>query len=355
MPLAHILGFPRIGSRRELKVALEAWTLIGELQAAGVDWVQIDEPILSLDLPKEWLDAYPWVYGELATAGPPVLLASYFGGVAEKASMLKELPIAGLHLDLVRAPQQLAEFMSNWPEAKVLSLGVVDGRNLWRTNLAKVLSVLRPVYEVLGDRLWISTSCSLLHVPTDLSLEENLDPEIRSWMAFATQKLNEIGTLKRALSEGESAVRGELQAAGAAVQSRRLSPATCRAHVRADVAALTDKSAQRGAAFAERIGRQRDVLKLPPLPTTTIGSFPQTAAIRTARAAYKRGTASWVEYEASMKGAIRETVLKQESLGLDVLVHGEAERNAWSSTSANCSTATSLRRTAGSKATARAA
>jgi 5-methyltetrahydropteroyltriglutamate--homocysteine methyltransferase len=301
--------------------------LLGELRTAGVQWVQIDEPILSLDLPKQWLDAYPSVYGELAAAGPSVLLASYFGRVTENAPMLKELPIAGLHLDLVRAPEQLAEFMSNWPEAKVLSLGVVDGRNLWRTDLAKALSVLRPAHAVLGEGLWISTSCSLLHVPTDLALERKLDPEIRSWMAFANQKLNEISILKRALSEGESAVRDELQAAGAALERRRLAPATCRAEVRAEVAALTDESARRGVAFAERIGRQRDALKLPPLPTTTIGSFPQTPAIRAARAAYKRGTASWGDYEASMRGAIREAVLKQEALGLDVLVHGEAERN----------------------------
>jgi len=301
--------------------------LLGELQATGVEWVQIDEPILSLDLPDEWLDAYPLVYAQLAAAGPPVLLASYFGRVTENAAMLKTLPIAGLHLDLVRAPDQLAGFMSNWPEDKVLSLGVVDGRNLWRTDLAKALSALRPAHEVLGDRLWISTSCSLLHVPTDLALEKKLDPQLRSWMAFANQKLNEIGILKRALSEGESVVRDELQAASAALESRRRAAATCRADVRAQVAALTDESTRRGTAFSARIGPQRDALKLPLLPTTTIGSFPQTAAIRAARAAYKRGTASWGEYEASMQGAIREAVLKQEALGLDVLVHGEAERN----------------------------
>jgi len=303
------------------------WALLGELKALGVEWVQLDEPILSLDLPVQWLNAYPAVYRELASAGPSLLLATYFGSVAEHAPMLKELAVAGLHLDLVRAPQQLDTFLANWPEDKVLSLGVVDGRNLWRTDLARALSALHPAKKVLGDRLWIAASCSLLHVPTDLSLEQKLDPEIRGWMAFATQKLDEIATLKRAVHEGEAVVWRQLQEASAAVQSRKHSPATRREPVRAGVAALTERSAQRGAPFAERIRQQHEVLKLPPLPTTTIGSFPQTAEIRAARASFKAGKSPAEEYESAMKSAIREAVTRQEALGLDVLVHGEAERN----------------------------
>jgi len=303
------------------------WALLGELKALGVEWVQLDEPILSLDLPVQWLNAYPAVYRELASAGPSLLLASYFGSVAEHATMLKDLAVAGVHLDLVRAPQQLDAFLADWPENKVLSLGVVDGRNLWRTDLARVLSVLHPARKALGERLWIAASCSLLHVPTDLSLEHKLDPEIRGWMAFATQKLDEIATLKRAVYEGEAVVWRELQEASAAVESRKHAPATRREPVRAAVAALTERSAQRGAPFAERIRQQHAVLKLPLLPTTTIGSFPQTAEIRAARAAFKAGKFSAEEYESAMKSAIREAVTRQEALGLDVLVHGEAERN----------------------------
>ncbi len=303
------------------------WALLGELKALGVEWVQLDEPILSLDLPVQWLNAYPAVYRELASAGPSLLLATYFGSVAEHAPMLKELAVAAVHLDLVRAPEQLDTFLANWPQDKVLSLGVVNGRNLWRTDLAKALSILHPAKKALGERLWISASCSLLHVPTDLSLEKKLDPEIRGWMAFATQKLDEIATLKRAVHEGEAVVWRQLQEASAAVQSRKQAPAIHREQVRASVAALTERSAQRGAPFSERIQQQHEALKLPLLPTTTIGSFPQTADIRAARAAFKGGKSSAEEYESAMKSAIREAVAKQEALGLDVLVHGEAERN----------------------------
>jgi 5-methyltetrahydropteroyltriglutamate--homocysteine methyltransferase len=319
---------PSFDKLRLLALLLNVYyVLLRDLKALGVAWVQIDEPILSLDLPPEWINAYPVVYRELASAGPALLLATYFGSVAGHAALLKKLPIAGLHLDLVRAPEQLTAFLPDWPEDKILSLGIVDGRNLWRTDLAKALTLLHPARAALGDRLWISASCSLLHVPTDLAWEKKLDPEIRGWMAFAVQKLDEVTTLKRALTQGEAAVWRELHTASVAIESRRRAPATCRIEVRDKVAALTERSAQRGAAFPQRIGRQRAALKLPPLPTTTIGSFPQTADIRTARAAYKQGKSSLADYEAAMKSAIREAVARQEALGLDVLVHGEAERN----------------------------
>jgi 5-methyltetrahydropteroyltriglutamate--homocysteine methyltransferase len=303
------------------------FVLLAELNAMGVACVQIDEPILALDLPQNWLDAYKVVYGELAATSPPLLLATYFGSVAEHAALLKSLPIAGLHLDLVRAPEQLAVYLQDWPADKVLSLGIVDGRNLWRSDLVNALIALHPARGQLGERLWLSASCSLLHVPTDLSLEHRLDPELRSWMAFATQKLDEIALLKRALVEGEAAVWKPLHEAGTAIQSRRRAPSTRRAEVRERCAAVSARDAERGAPFLQRIEQQQASLKLPLLPTTTIGSFPQTADIRAARAAFKQGKSTAEEYQALMKASIEDAVRRQETLGLDVLVHGEAERN----------------------------
>jgi 5-methyltetrahydropteroyltriglutamate--homocysteine methyltransferase len=303
------------------------WVLLRELGALGVEWAQIDEPILSLDLPAEWLAAYPAVFRELAGAGPKILLATYFGDVGLHAGWLKQLPVSGLHLDLARAPCQLDMFLGGWPADKVLSLGLIDGRNLWRADLAKVLASLHQAKAALGGRLWISASCSLLHVPVDLEQERKLDPQLRGWMAFAIQKLHELSVLKRALGEGEAPVWKELEASSQAAESRRRAPSTCRAEVRARIAALTGDSARRGAPFTQRIGKQHAILNLPPLPTTTIGSFPQTAEIRAARAAFKAGRLGEAEYVSAMKAEIRFAVDKQEQLGLDVLVHGEPERN----------------------------
>lgn len=318
-------GFDKLGL---LSLLLNAyWALLAELRALGVAWVQLDEPVLALDLPAAWRDAYPVVYRELAGAGLRLLLATYFGGVAEHAALLRALPVAGLHLDLVRAPAQLDAFLPDWPHDKVLSLGVIDGRNLWRADLTAALATLHRARAALGERLWISASCSLLHVPTDLALEARLDPRIKSWMAFAAQKLEELSVLKRALDEGEAAVWRELQAAAAAVEDRRRAPSTRVEAVRARVAALRPGDAERGAPFAQRIAAQQARLRLPKLPTTTIGSFPQTPEIRAARAAHRAGTLGEADYRAAMQAEIRRAVEKQEALGLDVLVHGEAERN----------------------------
>ncbi|WP_428384452.1 5-methyltetrahydropteroyltriglutamate--homocysteine S-methyltransferase [Nevskia ramosa] len=303
------------------------FVLLAELKALGVHWLQIDEPILALDLPPDWLAALPVVYRELASAGPSILLATYFGSVAPHAQVLKHLPVAGLHLDLARTPQQLDAFLADWPQDKILSLGVVDGRNLWRTNLALALAKLSKAKAILGDRLWVSASCSLLHVPTDLAHEHKLDPTHKSWMAFATQKLDEVALLKRALDDGEDAIGDALQASTAAAQTRRLATTTLRPEIRARVAALCEADARRGAPFVARIVQQQAVLNLPPLPTTTIGSFPQTAEIRAARAAFKAGKLGEQDYRQAMQAEIRYAVEQQEALGLDVLVHGEAERN----------------------------
>lgn len=303
------------------------WVLLQDLGALGVAWVQLDEPILALDLPPSWREALCTAYRELASAGPRLLLATYFGDVSEHAPRLKSLPISGLHLDLVRAPHQLEAFLTDWPEDRVLSLGVIDGRNIWRSDLRALLQRIRPAHQRLGECLWLAASCSLLHVPHDLELEDTLDPAIRRWLAFARQKLSELRVLQRALDVGESAVADALREAEAAIQSRHHAPTTEVKAVRERVAQLRPEDTVRQPDFTQRYARQQAHLKLPLLPTTTIGSFPQTTEIRAARAAFKAGTLDEAGYQDAMRAAIREAVERQEALGLDVLVHGEAERN----------------------------
>src|SRR6266581_679462 len=197
--------------------------LLAHIKDLGVQWVQIDEPILGLDLEERWLAAFRPTYEALAPSSPKILLATYFEPVAEHAAMLKSLPVAGIHLDLVRGPQQLATFLSGYPESKVLSLGVVDGRNIWRTDLDKALAGLNPAHDRLGECLWISASCSLLHVPVDLDHEKALAPEIRGWLAFAVQKLDEIAALKQGVEGDPKAIMPALMASREAAASRRRS------------------------------------------------------------------------------------------------------------------------------------
>jgi len=301
--------------------------LLAELKSLGVAWVQLDEPALGLDLEEAWLEAYPRAYRALAPGAPDILLATYFESVTDRRDLLAALPMSGLHLDLVRGRGQLDAFLDGRANGKVLSLGVVDGRNVWRADLDGALALLERARDRLGDRVWVSASASLIHVPVDLAPESKLEPEIHGWLAFAAQKLEEIATLKRGLVEGRPAVAGALAASRAARASRRDSgrirfdPACERA------AAATERDARRASPYAKRAPLQRERLRLPPLPTTTIGSFPQTADIRRARAAFRRGETGFVEYLEAMRAAIRLAVSRQETLGLDLLVHGEAERN----------------------------
>ena len=301
--------------------------ILARLKAQGVEWVQIDEPILALDLPQEWIDALAPVYAELVQGAPKLLLATYFDSVEEHAERLKALPVAGLHIDLVRAPQQADAFVLDYPADKILSVGIVDGRNIWRCNIAAALQTLCTLHEILGERLWIAPSCSLLHVPVDLAQEVKLDKTLKSWMAFATQKLAEVSTLTRGVTHGKEAIAPQLAEADAALESRVYSPLVHNRNVRQRCAALSEKDTRRATPFAQRIARQNARFKLPAFPTTTIGSFPQTAAIRAVRADYKQARISAAEYQAKMQAEIRYAVGKQEELGLDVLVHGEPERN----------------------------
>ncbi|MEW6613240.1 MAG: 5-methyltetrahydropteroyltriglutamate--homocysteine S-methyltransferase [Pseudomonadota bacterium] len=325
-PRVHAAGFDRLSLLdRLLPVYAE---ILARLKAQGVNWVQMDEPALVLDLPAEWLGALDRIYAALATADAPrILLTTYFGSVAEIAGQLKRLPVAGLHLDLVRASGQLEAFLADYPADKVLSLGVVDGRNVWRADLDAALSTLEAVRAVLGERLWIAPSCSLLHVPMDLEEESGLDPELKSWLAFAVQKLDEVKILGTALDHGRESVAEPLAAARAARQGRRNSTRIHNPAVSARVAALTPGDDQRRSAFPQRQAAQRERFGLPLFPTTTIGSFPQTDAIRRARLQFRKGMIEAAAYEQAMQGEIEYAVRRQEALGLDVLVHGEAERN----------------------------
>ena len=300
--------------------------LLARLEAAGVDWVQLDEPILGLDLDQPWVDAFRETYEALTRrTSSALLLATYFESVEEHAALLKSLPVAGIHLDLVREPGQLAAFLDQYP-AKVLSLGVVDGRNVWRSDLESALAQLKPAHEQLGELLWISASCSLLHVPLNLGEEKTLDAEIRSWLSFASEKLNEIVILSQALVLGVDAVAAALAESRAAVNSRREAARVRSCAVRDALDAVAARDFERASPFEVRKRTQWSRLKLPLLPTTTIGSFPQTPEVRKARAALRTGALSADGYRERIEQEISRTIARQEAVGLDVLVHGEAER-----------------------------
>ncbi|MGR8935010.1 MAG: 5-methyltetrahydropteroyltriglutamate--homocysteine S-methyltransferase [Gammaproteobacteria bacterium] len=301
--------------------------LLQALTDAGVNWVQIDEPALVLDLPLAWKMAFENVYHQLKSSAVNILLTTYFGELGENTSLACRLPVAGLHIDVARAPQQLTGVLDNLPAHKTLSLGLIDGRNIWRSDLHAALDTVVAVRERFKGELWLAPSCSLLHVPLDVRREVGLDSEIKPWLAFALQKLDELAVLRLALAEGRETAQPELDAAAHALQSRSRSAFVHDAAVAARLAAIGDSSVQRRSGYTLRRQRQQTVLKLPPYPTTTIGSFPQTDAIRRVRRDFKTGLLDEATYAGEIRRHIRDCVTEQENLGLDVLVHGEAERN----------------------------
>ena len=302
--------------------------ILQRLATQGVEWVQIDEPILALDLPLAWKGAFERAYNLLQREPGKKLIATYFGGLEDNLGLAASLPVDGLHIDLVRAPEQFPSILDRLPAYKVLSLGVVDGRNIWRNDLDSTLAILQQAHERLGERLWVAPSCSLLHSPVDLSREDKLDDELKSWLAFAVQKCEEVAVLTLALNDSQNpAVLAALAASRAVQVSRAQSPRIHKPAVQARLAAISAADSQRQSPFAQRIEQQRARLQLPAFPTTTIGSFPQTASIRLARQAFKAGKLSAADYTEAMHSEIRHAVDVQEQLGLDVLVHGEAERN----------------------------
>ena len=302
--------------------------VLERLAALGVEWVQIDEPILVLDLPQDWKSAFERAYNQLQRAPLKKLVATYFGGLEDNLGLAAALPVDGLHIDLVRAPDQYPVILDRLPAYKVLSLGLVNGRNVWRCDLNKALNVLRHAAERLGERLWVAPSCSLLHAPVDLAREDQLDAELKSWLAFAVQKCAEVAVLARAVNQPDDAlVQSALQQSREVQASRALSSRIHKPEVQARLAAIKPRHSQRQSGFESRIEKQRARLNLPAFPTTTIGSFPQTPAIRLARQAFKQGKLALTDYTEAMHAEIRHAVAVQEQLGLDVLVHGEAERN----------------------------
>lgn len=301
--------------------------LLQTLAAEGVEWVQVDEPILVTELDAAWQKAFNLAYQPLSGSGVKLLLATYFGQLAENLNLAVNLPVAGLHVDAINGRDEVEPLIELLPTDKVLSLGVINGRNIWKADLNAVLDWVEPLAQRLGERLWLAPSCSLLHVPVDLDNEAKLDGEIKSWLAFAKQKLGELQVLATALNSGRDAVKAELAANRSAVESRRHSARVNNPAVKAAVAKITPQLAQRNSPYTQRALKQGALLKLPKFPTTTIGSFPQTSEIRQARSQFRAGTLDEAGYRVAMRNEIARCVQEQEALGLDLFVHGEAERN----------------------------
>jgi 5-methyltetrahydropteroyltriglutamate--homocysteine methyltransferase len=321
-------GFNRLELLPSLLTAYRE--ILVRLRSLGVEWVQMDEPALALDLDGEWLSGLDQAYAALSGPDGPgtkLLLTTYFEAVDNHAPRLKRLPVDGLHIDLCRAPDQLRAFLDDYPVGKVLSLGIIDGRNVWRSDLAKAWASLSQAHSVLDERLWVAPSCSLLHCPVDLALETRLEGEIKSWLAFSVQKLREIAILGQGLNEGENAINGELDASARAQQERLASSRIHNPVVQERLRRLSPSDKGRKNPFPVRHVLQQQRFQLPILPTTTIGSFPQTPEIRHARAAFKKGELGYLQYLEAMRNEIAAVIKKQEEIGLDVFVHGEAERN----------------------------
>jgi 5-methyltetrahydropteroyltriglutamate--homocysteine methyltransferase len=317
-------GFERVDLIKKLvPVYVE---IINRLKLQGAEWIQLDEPCLALDLSKKEKEAFEFAYRYIANrvSGIKLLIATYFEGLLDNTQLAVNLPIYALHIDLVRAPEQLDEVLALIPGTLQLSLGVVDGRNVWKNDYEKSLSLINKAVEKLGsDRVIIAPSCSLLHSPIDLDSETAIDPEIKNWMAFARQKLNEVSEIKQ-IAEGNMHL---LDANKIAIEGRRTSQKAHKQVVKDRVAAITEAGTTRPTAFPIRQQIQRERFKLPLFPTTTIGSFPQTDDIRLLRAKFKKGDLTIEQYEKEIEQATIDAIRWQEEIDLDVLVHGEFERN----------------------------
>lgn len=308
--------------------------ILNELKAYGAEWIQFDEPFLALDINDKAKEAYQYVYVEIRKQFPhlKILVATYFEGLKDNLTLALSLPVYALHIDLVRCPEQLDEVLNAIPEQLVLSLGIVDGRNIWKNDFEQSLAIIKKAADRIGsERLLISASCSLLHSPCDLDLETNdqtLSPEIKNWLAFARQKVDEIVVLKALSAENpDQSALTKLEANKNAISSRRNSTLIHNEQIKQRVGSIAAKDAQRENPFSIRKKAQKEILQLPLFPTTTIGSFPQTAEVRSWRARFKKGEISSSEYDSLLKKETEETIKWQEEIGIDVLVHGEFERN----------------------------
>ena len=317
-------GFERIDLIKNLlPVYIDILTKLKDL---GAEWVQFDEPFLSLDLTEKERQAFKDTYKQIREAFPffKFILTTYFERLGDNVTLAISLPVDVLHIDLIRAPQQLDEVLIMMPEKLSLSLGVVDGRNIWKNDYIRALSHIKKAIAVIGtDRVIIAPSCSLLHTPCDLDMETAIDPEIKNWMAFAKQKLNEVSELSEIIKGNNDLLQNNLKA----ISSRSLSKLIHKQEIKKRVAVITDADATRNSEFTVRQKIQQQNFKLPLFPTTTIGSFPQTDDIRQLRSRLKKGEITTEQYDAEIEKATIDVIRWQEEIGLDVLVHGEFERN----------------------------
>src|SRR6266571_8197374 len=304
--------------------------VLRQLANAEAEWVQIDEPMLALDTRDAARRAFTAAYERLSQVSTKlrILVATYFEGLGANLATAVNLPVAALHLDLVRAPEQLDDILRIIPWNLQVSLGLIDGRNVWKADLGRALHLVERATGAIGsDRILIAPSCSLLHTPADLDFEKHIDDELRDWLAFAKQKLEELVVLERAVLVGQDAVRDILERNRRAIEKRRTSNRIHDPNIKARTRNVGQEMTRRASVYPQRKKLQEQKLKLPLFPTTTIGSFPQTKEVRAARAEYKAGKRDEASYEAFLRGEIRSAVQFQEEVGLDVFVHGEFERN----------------------------
>lgn len=304
--------------------------ILRQLAAAGADWVQIDEPCLVLDLSFEERKLIAAAYQTLAAAAPGlrIMLATYFGDLGDNLDAALHLPVSGLHIDLTRGALCADRIARLAPFDLVLSLGIVDGRNVWRADLAGILRRIRPLVDERGaDKIELATSCSLLHVPVDLDGERRLDKDVASWLSFGAQKLDELSLLAHLINARPAVIESLMEVSNAAAAARLSSPKAHSATVAARLEKTVAGEAKRSSSFEDRRKIQQRRFGLPPFPTTTIGSFPQTSEIRSMRAKRDRGETSEADYNAFLRGETQDVIRWQDEIGLDVLVHGEFERN----------------------------
>jgi 5-methyltetrahydropteroyltriglutamate--homocysteine methyltransferase len=301
--------------------------ILQRLASQGAEWVQIDEPVFALDLTPQQKEAVVAAWSRLAKAAPglKLIVASYFGGLRENLPLFFSLPAEAFHADFVRGAEDFEASLEAVPVGKILSVGVVEGRNIWKNDFAKSLALLNQAKAKLGlDRVWVASSCSLMHSPVTLATEPALDEQLEEWLAFADEKLAEVVTLSQLLRG--TARSGALEANQDAIRSRATSTRTNNPEVKARLALITDDDARRRSAFPQRQAAQAERLKLPEFPTTTIGSFPQTKEVRSMRAKWKKGELTTAEYEAYLENETRACVAWQDEIGIDMPVHGEFER-----------------------------
>lgn len=307
--------------------------LLSTLHGAGASWVQLDEPFLSLDRNWEEFAFYEGAYRRLRESSKiKILVATYFEGVRENLKTALSLPVNALHFDLVRAPEQLDAILSlsSNPEVKdkVFSLGVIDGRNIWKNDLEKSLALLEKAKSKIGsERIMVAPSCSLIHTPLDLDLEKSLKNELKEWMSFAKQKLVEVVQLTSALTEGRQQVQEFLEKNRRSKENRKHSSLIHKEEIKKRCAEVTEADSARKSSYRERRKIQSQELNFPLFPTTTIGSFPQTSQVRSTRAKFRHGEISLEAYESFLESEIKKVIQLQTELGIDLLVHGEFERN----------------------------